>query len=99
MSYTVLIKFAGDVEVFQKAMADRADEFRAIADKGRSLGAITHRFAVGDGFIIAVDEWDNPASFQTFSSDPEFQAFVGSVGASGPPEVWVGESIESPDQF
>jgi hypothetical protein len=98
-SYTIAVKFPGDLGTFQKALADRSEELKALADKGRSLGAVHHRFAVGGGYLVVVDEWESPDSFQAFVGDPDFQAFTTSVGASGAPEVWIGESISSPDEY
>jgi hypothetical protein len=38
--------------------------------------------------------------FQQFFSNPELQAFIGSVGAApAPPEVTITEAITSADQF
>ncbi len=36
-------------------------------------GAIHHRFGVGDGFVLVVDEWETIEQFQQFFSNPELQ--------------------------
>jgi quinol monooxygenase YgiN len=100
MSVLVIAKIQGDTAKFQQALADRGDEFAKIADSSRAAGAIHHRFGIGDGFVLVVDEWASVAQFQQFFGDPALQAFIGSVGgAPEPPEVIVSEAISSPDQF
>lgn len=101
MSVLVTTKFAGDTAVFQKAVAERGDEFAKIADEAKAAGAIHHRFGVGDGFVIVVDEWDSPAAFEKFFSDPALQAHIASCGAdpNSAPEITVTEAIESADEF
>jgi hypothetical protein len=67
----------------------------------KRAGCIHHRFGVGDGFVVIVDEWESAEQFQRFFSDPELQAFIASTGAIAetPPELSVTEAITSPDQF
>jgi hypothetical protein len=100
MSILVIGKFQGDTATFTQALADRAGEFEKIADMARSAGGIHHRFAVGDGFVVLVDEWETAGQFQQFFSNPDLQAFIGSVGAApAPPEIIIAEAITSPDQY
>jgi hypothetical protein len=100
MSVLVIAKFQGDTAKFTQALADRGGEFAEIGDRARSAGGIQHRFGVGDGFIVVVDEWQSADHFMQFFSDPSLQAFIGSVGAEpGPPEIIIAEAISSPDQY
>jgi hypothetical protein len=100
MSVLVTGKFQGDTAKFRQALVDRAGEFVKIADMARGEGAIHHRFGIGDGFVMIVDEWETVEQFQRFFSNPDLQAFIGSVGAApAPPEVTVTDAITSPDQF
>ena len=100
MSVLVIGKFKGDTAKFRRALTDRADEFAKIADAAKTVGALHHRFGVGDGYVIIVDEWESIEPFQKFMADPELQAFIGSVGAAPePPEVIVAEAVTSSDQF
>ncbi len=100
MSVLITVKFQGDTDMFRQALADRAGEFIKASEASRVAGAIHHRFAVGDGFVLVVDEWDSFEHFQQFFSNPELQTFIGSVGAAPePPEVTVAEAAASPDQF
>ena len=100
MSVLVIGKFQGDTAKFRQALTDRADEFAKITDASRSAGAIHHRFGIGDGFVVLVDEWESVEQFQQFFSNPDLQAFIGSVGAApAPPEITVSEAVASSDQF
>jgi quinol monooxygenase YgiN len=100
MSVVIVGKFAGDTGKFRQALAERASEFVEISDRAKSVGAIHHRFGVGDGFVMIIDEWESADQFEKFFSDPNLQAFVGSIGADpGPPELIIAEAVSSPDQF
>src|SRR6204780_5865722 len=98
MSVLITGKFQGDTAAFRAALTDRAGEFAKIADMARAEGGIHHRFGIGDGFVVLIDEWETVEQFQQFFSNPELQAFIGSVGAApAPPEVTITESVTSAD--
>ena len=100
MSVLVIGKFKGDTAKFQQALADRADEFAKISEESKAVGGVHHRFGIGDGYVLIVDEWESVEQFQKFMANPDLQAFIGSVGgAPEPPEVIVAEAISSPDEF
>jgi DNA-binding MarR family transcriptional regulator len=100
MSVLVIGKFKGDTAKFQQALVDRADEFAKISEASKAVGGLHHRFGIGDGYVLIVDEWQSVEDFQKFMANPELQAFIGSVGgAPEPPEVIVAEAISSPDEF
>lgn len=101
MSVIVAVKVSADTSAFRKSLEERADEYRKIAERGRGKGALHHRFAIGDGFVLISDEWESAAAFEEFFSGPEIRAFIGSVGGdtNAAPEIIIGESVESPDKF
>jgi len=100
MSVLVVVKVAADTATFQKALANRADEFETVAARGKEMGAVRHRFGIGDGFVLVVDEWETAEGFQQFFGDPKMQEFIGTIGADpAPPEITITEAIASPDQF
>jgi hypothetical protein len=100
MSVLVIGKFQGDTATFRQALTNRAGEFAKIADRARSAGAVHHRFGIGDGFVVLVDEWESVEQFQQFFANPDLQAFIGSTGAApAPPEITVTEAVSSADQF
>lgn len=101
MSVIIAIKVFGDTNVFRKAMTERADEFRELGETLRSKGAIHHQYALTDGYGLLVDEWESKAQWEAQFNTPEIQAFIASVGGdlTKPPEVTVGESVDTPDRF
>ena len=100
MSVLAVVKIQGDTAKFRQSLVDRAGEYEKIADMARAAGAIHHRFGIGDGSVLAVDEWETAEQFQQFFANPDLQAFIGSVGgAPTPPEITVTEAVASPDQF
>jgi hypothetical protein len=101
MSVLVTVKVRGDLDKFRASLEERAGEFEKVADRAREGGALHHRFGIGDGYVLAVDEWHTPEQFEQFFSDPEMQTFVASIGAdtSVPPEITILEALSTPDQF
>ena len=99
MSVLVIGKFPGDTAVFKKVLTDRADELVGLSEQARAVGAIHHTFAVGDGFVILVDEWESPQQFEQFFARPDIQALTGEMGASGPPEITIVEAFASPSDY
>jgi len=100
MSVLVIGKFRGDTDVFRKSLTERAGEFEKYGAAARAAGGIHHRFGVGDGFVMVVDEWESVEQFQQFFGNPELQAFIGSIGAAPePPEMTVCEAVTSADQY
>jgi hypothetical protein len=85
VSVLIAGKFQGDTATFRQALTERADEFAKIADTARSAGAIHHRFGIGDGFVVIIDEWESAEHFERFFADPGLQAFIASVGAAPAP--------------
>ena len=99
MSAVISLRVAGDVEQFRGALVERAEEMKEIAARAQQSGAIHHRFGVGDGVVLVVDEWERAEQFEAFFSSPELQCFVASVGGAGTPQITVTEAIFSPDEF
>jgi hypothetical protein len=100
MSVLVAVKVQGDTDKFRQALTERAAEFKQISDRARTQGALHHRFGIGDGFVLIVDEWETMADFQNFFVDPGLQDFIGSVGGgSAAPDITVSEAVASADEF
>ena len=100
MSVIILGKFQGDTATFRRSLTDRASEFEKWGALGQAAGAIHHRFGVGDGYVLVMDEWESVEQFQQFFGNPELQAFVGSIGAApAPPEMIISEAVTSPDEY
>jgi hypothetical protein len=101
MSVIVTTKFSGDTNVFRKSLKERGDDYVEVTGRAREAGALHHQFAVGDGFVLVIDEWESAGAFEKFFSDPQLMTFIGSVGGdtSVAPETTFGESVDSPDKF
>jgi quinol monooxygenase YgiN len=100
MSVVVTLKFPGDVPKFRQALDEHGDQFAKMAQEAKASGAgIHHRFAVGDGFVLVVDEWQSAERFQDFFAHPDLQALIAMAGATGEPEITVAEAISSPDEY
>jgi quinol monooxygenase YgiN len=100
MSVVIALKFHGDVATFRQALTDHAGEFAKFAAEAKTAGGIHHRFAVGDGFVLVVDEWESVEHFQKFFANPDLQALIAQSGAApAPPEITIAEAISSPDEY
>ncbi|MCU1363798.1 MAG: hypothetical protein JWM55_1626 [Acidimicrobiaceae bacterium] len=100
MSVIVIVKVGADKAAFEKVVAERGDEMKAISARGKAAGAIHHRFGLGaDGTVVVLDEWNSAEAFTKFFGDPEIAAIMQDSGAKGPPEVLIVEAIETSDQF
>lgn|SRR5690348_1961838 len=101
MSVVVSLAVRGDTALFEKSLTDRADDFVRISDGARKVGAIHHRFAMGDGFVLVVDEWESAEQFHAFFADPELQKFIAEVGGdmSAEPNLSIARAVASADQF
>ena len=101
MSVVITAKFQGDVATFRQALTDHGDQFAKMAAEAQaSGGGLHHRFAVGDGFVLVVDEWETVEHFQKFFANPDLQALIAKSGAAlQPPEITIAEAISSPDEY
>ena len=100
MSVIITLKFPGDVAKFRQALTEHGDQFAKMAEEAKASGAgIHHRFGVGDGFVLVVDEWQSVEHFQKFFANPDLQALVAMPVPTGEPEITVAEAISSPDEY
>ncbi|HEV3212996.1 MAG TPA: hypothetical protein VGZ03_06325 [Acidimicrobiales bacterium] len=100
MSVLVVATLRANKAAFEKLVAERGDDLRAAAARGKAAGAIHHRFGLGDdGTVIIVDEWNSAESFQAFFGDPEIAGLMEASGVTGPPEVVIVQALDTPDQF
>ena len=71
MSVLIIGKFKGDTAKFQQALVDRADEFAKLSEESKAAGGLHHRFGIGDGYVLIVDEWESVEHFQNFMANPD----------------------------
>ena len=100
MSVIVLVRVPMDPANLKKIWAERPDDFKKVAEDGKSQGAMHHRWGFGDGYVMVIDEWPDGASFQKFFENQALiPELMQAAGAQGPPEVTVVEAATGPDEF
>lgn len=99
MGVLVVMTVPGDTEQFEAFMAANGDRVVELSDRAKASGCLSHRFAVGDGQVVAVDEWETAEQFEAFISSPDLQAVMGEMGAQGEPQVTVADAKGFPGEF
>jgi quinol monooxygenase YgiN len=99
MSVLATMKVKGDTDQFRRWLETDADRIRGIAEAARGAGCLHHRFGVGNGYVLVIDEWESAEAFQTFISSDEIAAVMRDAGAQAEPEIEITEAVSSPDQF
>ncbi len=100
MSVLMTMRVQGDTNQFRSFMERRADDLRAIADQAREAGCLHHRFGIGDGFVLVVDEWESAEHFQRFfDGNEQLAAVMRDAGVQSEPEISFADAVASPDQF
>lgn len=100
MSVLMTLKVACDTEAFRAFATENEDVLVAIAEDGKSKGAIHHRFGVGDGFLLVIDEWESAEAFQGFfEGNAQIPTVMAAAGAQGEPEITIAEAVSSADEF
>jgi hypothetical protein len=100
MSVLVTMRVEGDTDQFRSFLESGADRLRGIRDAAQAAGCLHHRFGVGDGYVMVVDEWESAEAFQRFfQQNPELPSVMQDAGAQGEPQFSFSEAVSSPDQF
>ena len=100
MSVIVIGRMNADPATIQKLWADRKADFEGVAAEARKAGALHHRWGLGDGYILLIDEGPDGESFQKFFSTNEtIPALMQAGGVQGAPEFTIVESATGPDEF
>lgn len=99
MSVLVVMTVPGDTEQFESFIAANKELVEELSEKARAGGCTAHKFAVGDGQVIVVDEWETAEQFQAFIAAPELQQVMGQMGARGEPQVTFGAPKGFPGEF
>jgi hypothetical protein len=100
MSVIVIGRMNTDPANIKKLWADRKADFEGVAKAAKAAGALHHRWGLGDGYILIIDEWPDAESFQTFfSGNSTIPSLMQDGGVSGPPEFTIVEAATGPDEF
>ena len=101
MSVIVTVAVNGDPERFEAVAAANAERIQGIMQRAIDNGLIAHRFYGADGRFMAIDEWPDAESFQTFfgSVGEDVGFLMGEVGVAGEPEVTFWRKLETGDDY
>jgi hypothetical protein len=99
MSYLIIMRVPGDTSKFREFFEHHSEEMNQISARAKVAGCSHHVFAIGDGVVTSVDQWDTRENFERFFSDPAIAEVMAGAGASGPPDVEVIEIAEFADSF
>jgi quinol monooxygenase YgiN len=99
MSVLVVMKVSGDTDEFESYISENGDAIEELSERAKAAGCTAHRFGVGDGYVMVVDEWGSAAAFEEFISSPEIQATMGNMGAQGLPEITYSDAKGFPGEF
>lgn len=99
MSVLVVIKIPADTKKFEAFAAANKAILREFEDQGKALGAVHHRFGVGDGVIFVIDEWGTREEFEAFFANPQMASVMQEAGAMGAPAFEFYEAIDTTDEF
>jgi heme-degrading monooxygenase HmoA len=99
MSAIVTGRIPADTEKFRRWIAESKEVTDKISADARAKGCIHHLFAVGDGYVLIIDEWNSAEAFQEFfESNPDIPKAMQDAGAKGEPEITFAELIDN-DRF
>jgi quinol monooxygenase YgiN len=100
MSVFVIARLKVDPAKLETLFSERPNDFEAIADEAKQVGALHHRFVGGNGEVLIIDEWDKAESFQHFfANHAKIAELMQAADVQGPPEVSVYRPLDSPDTF
>ena len=98
MSVLITQRVPGDTDQFRRFIEDE-ERLAGYAERAKAAGAIHHRFAIGDGFVLVVDEWGSADQYERFIGELVAEGVFADAGARGEPEVIVAEAVTTADQF
>lgn len=100
MSVIVTMRVPGDTAQFRRFIEEQQDLMRSISDDARASGCLHHRFGVGDGFVVVIDEWESAEAFQQFfATNTSLPNAMAQAGAQGEPEITFTEAVSTVDEF
>ena len=100
MSVLVTMKVQGDTSKFREFAQSHPDKLEAISADARQRGCMHHRFGVGDGFMVVIDEWETAEQFRSFfEGNEQIAEVMQTAGAQGEPEFVFSEALPTSDEF
>lgn len=100
MSVITITHLRGDVDKMKAVLAGGAETMEQVSAAAREAGALSHRFVVGDGELLVLDEWTSAqAHADFFSSNEGIRSLLGAAGLTAPPSTDVFETLEAAGTF
>lgn len=100
MSVMVVAKFKTDPERMAAVFRDHKADVIAVSNDAKAMGALHHHFAMGDGQVMAIDEWQSAEAFQKFfKTQAKIPALMQEAGVEGEPEFAFYPMGDMPGQF
>src|SRR5947209_20188439 len=99
MSVLIIQRVPGDTSQFETFMAANGELIEQLTERAKAEGCLAHRFGLGDGAILVIDEWETAEAFEAFITSPELQQTLGQMGAQGEPEITVANVKSWPGEF
>ena len=99
MGVLIVMTVPGDTAQFESFMNANKERVEELTDRAKAAGCTAHKFAVGDGQVVVVDEWGSAEQFQAFITSPEIQEVMGQMGATGEPQITFAAAKGFPGEF
>jgi len=101
MSVMMGMRLTVDPELFMQVIERKAEQAKAIAERGRSKGAVHHMFLAGESEVLVADEWDSEESFQAFFQEAgaEIGEPLAEAGVSNEPQPVFWRPLNTADRF
>jgi len=100
MSVIVLSKWRGDPAGLEALLRSRPADFKDLAAKARSDGALHHRLAAGDREVLVIAEWESAEGYDAlYPGHPAMLELLREAGIDEPPEVTYYRPISDPGEF
>jgi heme-degrading monooxygenase HmoA len=100
MSVVVIGRIPCDPQKLVDLFTTRKEVFERVSGVAKAAGAKHHRFLLGDGEVLILDEWDSASSFDAFfHGNADIPGLMQEAGVQGPPSIEIFETVDSPDIF
>jgi len=100
MSVLMTLRVKGDATKLEALAAKDPTLIPSVANKGKEMGALYHRFYATDDEILVVDIWPDAATFQAFfDSTPEIPNIMSEAGVTTAPEITMWRKLELGDDI
>ena len=100
MSVMVVGKFKTDPARMAAVFRDQKKDVLAVSDDAKSHGALHHHFAMGDGQVMVIDEWESAEAFQQFfKTQSKIPELMRAAGVEEDPEFAIYPMGDMPGQF